>query len=55
MQKSRRTSITNGEADETQDSVIPENDESDVDERGEDSRDQVHETTLMTMHNDYIA
>jgi len=43
--------MTNGEADKAQDSVIPENDESDVDgaKRGEDSRDQVHETTLMTL------
>jgi len=50
-QENFNADMTNGEADETQDSVIPENDESDVDgaKRGEDSRDQVRETTLMTL------
>lgn len=50
-QENFNAGMTNGEADETQDSVIPENDESDDNgaERGEDSRDQVRETTLMTL------
>jgi len=50
-QESIKVGMTNGEAAETQDSLISENDKSDDDgaERGEDSRDQVRETHDLEM------